>query len=129
MTTRTKRALLVTAASVVLVLVAVMLLQRQAQVTTGQPFDSATWIATGMDRTATRRLEMVDELLASGVLKGKTRDEVTALLGPPEPKSYFKGSGFDTMHHLGKEGLFPSPKFLALSFESDVLVEAQVMVD
>jgi hypothetical protein len=54
------------------------------------------------------RLCMVDDLMSSGELLGKTQGEVIELLGPPAPKGFPAGARASDIHyHLGPErGLF-----------------------
>jgi hypothetical protein len=50
------------------------------------PFESTTWKANSRNAGPAwpTRLRMADHLLSGGVLRGKTRAEVTSLLGPPD---------------------------------------------
>ncbi len=47
------------------------------------------------------RLAMVDSLIESRKLEGKTQDEILALLGPPTDTSYF--TDWDAVYWLGPE--------------------------
>ena len=70
-------------------------------------FDSAGWKAHPGSFDSTYRLSMVDSLLWSHDLKGMTREQVVALLGPPpvDGGGYF--SEWDLVYPLGPErGLF-----------------------
>jgi hypothetical protein len=80
-------------------------------------FDSAAWKISQSDGT---RLRMVDDLLKSHPLEGKSKEEVLALLGGPSDNSDVKQRFPDWhMHyHLG-----PSRQTLFFgAFDSDYLV-------
>lgn len=46
-------------------------------------------------------LTMADDLIESGMLRGKTRTEIVALLGPPTDTSYI--ATWDMVYYLGPE--------------------------
>jgi hypothetical protein len=68
------------------------------------PFDSAAWKARSRDDGVMwpTRLRMADDLMASGILKGKTRAEVRALLGEDDT-SLFDLSRGQISYLLGPE--------------------------
>jgi hypothetical protein len=68
------------------------------------------------------RLCMVDDLLRSGRLWGKTQEEVIELLGPPAPKGFpFGANECDVHYYLGPDrGLFRiDSEWLLLKFGED----------
>ena len=70
-------------------------------------FDSAEWKAHPGSFDSTYRLSMVDSLLWLHDLKGMTREQVTALLGPPPANGGGYFSEWDLVYPLGPErGLF-----------------------
>lgn len=72
-----------------------------------QAFEAAVWRkAPGNDWSPWPvRLTMVDDLLDSGALHGKTRQEIESLLGPRDDTDYFRS--WDLVYRLGPErGLF-----------------------
>ena len=61
----------------------------------GEPFDSNTWkqAQAGQDDASIEtRFQMAESVVASGLLLGKPRSEVIALLGNSPDSGYFKGS-------------------------------------
>jgi len=68
-------------------------------------FDSARWKAspsgTARGNEQPPRQQMVDDLLKSGVLSGKTRPEVDLLLGLADTTEYFRK--YDMVYVLGME--------------------------
>lgn len=61
----------------------------------GEPFDSNTWkqAQAGQDDASIEtRFQMAESVVASGLLLGKSRSEVIALLGNSPDSGYFKGS-------------------------------------
>lgn len=71
-------------------------------------FDSAVWQqGDNVKRSsATPRLRMIDGLISSGVLLGKTPNEIDLMLGKPTDTNYF--ADFDVVYWLGKERGFIS---------------------
>ena len=72
---------------------------------TGRAFDQAVWrdekqVVQGV------RLEMADRIMASKMLRGKTRAEVVEMLGEPPKTEYFKS--WDMVYWLGPERGFIS---------------------
>jgi hypothetical protein len=61
---------------------------------TPKSFESESWISDRSDTQQTRR-SMVEALVSSHVLIGKTRDEVVALLGPGHGSDHFDPLGID----------------------------------
>ena len=70
--------------------------------TSERKFDSAEWKKT-RDRNQSHhpRLFMADRLIADHTLDGKTREEVTELLGEPSHDGYFRS--YDLVYWLGPE--------------------------
>ncbi len=65
-------------------------------------FDSASWKASlTLNNSDALRQRMVDDLLKSGVVIGKNRDEIVQLLGAPPKTDYF--SNFDFVYWLEPE--------------------------
>ena len=67
-----------------------------------RPFDREAWIAADVDASHTRK-QMVEDLLHDHPLKGMTRTEVLALLGPAEQTD--KWEGYDLIYVLGPQGI------------------------
>jgi hypothetical protein len=85
------------------------------------PFDSATWKARTAD-DGTRwptRLRMADDLLASGVLAGKTRSQVTALLGRDDDSGDAVRSGLWFYLGPGRDAFGFDQETLAIRFGAD----------
>lgn len=95
-----------------------------------RPFEVAAWAQAGVDRDSAR-VEMVDDLLGSHRLSGATQAQVRQLLGPPEPKNYFKGLGFDETYRLGAgRGWFPGTAYLGVRYDAvGRFAEAKVLKD
>ena len=108
---------------------AVALLVVKCAVFPGRAFDAALW----SDKTQVEsgvRLGMADRLLADGVLIGRTRAEVVALLGEPPPTGYF--AEWDLVYWLGPERGFISidSEWLVARFGSDGrITEARLVRD
>jgi hypothetical protein len=66
-------------------------------------FDAAVWRAKAADAGDDwpTRLRMVDSLMDSRLLHGRTRPQVVELLGPPDDTS--KWREWDLVYHLGPE--------------------------
>lgn len=94
------------------------------------PFDAAAW----QNNPATfshdsMRLRMVDDLLASHPLVGRTRSQVVALLGEPDDVGWRNP---DMVYQLGLErGPFAiDSEWLQLHLDkSDVVLDARLMTD
>lgn len=65
------------------------------------PFEENTWRAADRLDASPSRVQMVDDLLAKNDFYGKTRSDVTALLGEPPDTGYF--SNWDMIYWLGPE--------------------------
>jgi len=99
------------------------------------PFDSAAWktslsVLGDMGDTAPIRLRMVDDLLRRQALVGKSREELTALLGTPPKTNYFQD--YQLVYWLGPERGFMSidSEWLAVRLGSDDRVsEARIVRD
>ena len=65
-------------------------------------FDREAWISANVDASHTRK-QMVKDLLQRHSLKGMTRAEVIALLGPAERTD--KWAGYDLVYVLGPHGI------------------------
>jgi hypothetical protein len=65
------------------------------------PFSRERWDAEPEDWRDETRERLADGLLAARMLIGKSRAEVTALLGEPPPPTYF--SEYDMVYWLGAE--------------------------
>ena len=93
-------------------------------------FDAVEWRSADPSRTNTRT-RMVDDLLRSGQLKGKSRAEVMALLGQPRPvPGYFERS--DLVYRVGPERGFISidSEWLVLQFDrSSNVVGVKIVTD
>lgn len=88
----------------------------------GRAFDAALWQDDARTRSGIR-LRMADRLLAEGTLVGRTRAEVVAMLGEPQPTAYF--ADWDLVYWLGPErGLFRiDSEWLVLRSGSDGRVD------
>ena len=89
-----------------------------------RPFDPAAWRAsTPPDRAADdARLYMVEDLITSRALMGRTRAEVLALLGPARPTRYFRH--YQLVYWVGPERRFLARdgldyRWLAIHFDFD----------
>lgn len=84
-------------------------------------FDAAGWRAAVEDGWSDWpvRLTMADDLVASGTLRERTRDEVEALLGPPTETPKF--ATWDMIYYLGPERslLRIDSEWLVLKFGAD----------
>lgn len=68
-------------------------------------FEPGLWkSAPRLDSPESVRLRMVDSLLSSSLLSGRTRSEVESLIGPPDTTTYFRE--FDMVYQLGPERSF-----------------------
>jgi hypothetical protein len=66
------------------------------------PFDSGVWKANPSECShASVRLRMVDDLLRTEHLQGRSREEVVDLLGEPDDTEYFRD--YDMVYRLGLE--------------------------
>jgi hypothetical protein len=84
----------------------------------GEPliaFDSRGWIAAGEPGPGpgSVRQRMVDDLLGSHLRVGMTREEVVALIGPPDDTPYFRD--YDMVYYLALER--PEKSFLGIDRE------------
>ncbi|UNL86825.1 hypothetical protein [Priestia koreensis] len=70
------------------------------------------------------RVDMVDNLLEEVTLKGKTKSEITTLLGKQDPKAYFK-KPTNLVYYLGDErGIFSiDSEWLIISFSDKGIVD------
>lgn len=76
------------------------------------PFESARWIATPAEFShESIRQRMVDDLLRSHPLVGRSRAEVESLIGPPDVTAYFRE--YDMVYMLGQQ----RNSFLAIDSE------------
>lgn len=91
-------------------------------------FESSVW-KEAKEKNGAIRVWMVDDLLSRHTLVGKTREEITAMLGAPTKTDAF--SGFDAIYWLGPERGFISidSEWLGIRFKDDVAVEAQILRD
>lgn len=64
-------------------------------------FHSEDWKAVDRNELGYPRLHMVDHLISSEQLGGKSKQEVISMLGPPTDTSYF--SDWDAVYWLGPE--------------------------
>jgi hypothetical protein len=90
-------------------------------------FDAAGWAAAaaGSDQT---RYRMHKDLLRRHSLVGMTRDEVTALLGPPTRTTYFRE--WDLVYVMGPEpGFGVDQVWLVLHLADERVVEHRVVTD
>jgi hypothetical protein len=88
-------------------------------------FSSAEWKSPAADGV---RLSMLDPLLWTHRLRGMSREQVLALLGPPDPTGYFRE--WDYVYWLGDErGLFRiDSEWLVLRFGKDDRVSEWAVV-
>jgi hypothetical protein len=95
-------------------------------------FDAALWKADVFDKKMKKyvfdsrwppRLCMVDDLMASSCLLGKSKGQVTELLGPPDSTTHFgppdETTPFQFEYHLGPERGFIRIDSEALGIEFD----------
>ena len=95
----------------------------------GEPFDGSKWNDEARMRD-NGRSRMVDRLLARRSLRGKTKNEVLALLGIPRATEYFRD--WDLVYWLGSERGFISidSEWLVLKFNSEGRVsDAKIVTD
>jgi outer membrane protein assembly factor BamE (lipoprotein component of BamABCDE complex) len=76
-----------------------------------------------------QRLYMVDDLMSRFQLEGKTQQEITDLIGKPQPTSYFHE--YEYVYWLGPERGFISidSEWLCLKFKNGVVSEARILRD
>ena len=67
----------------------------------GRVFDAEQWQVNASQRGTKVRLAMADRIVARKTLKGKTRTQVTDMLGKPPTTDYF--SDWDLVYWLGPE--------------------------
>ena len=90
-------------------------------------FDTTGWVAAVDDSDKTR-YRMHRDLLRRHPLVGMTRDEVTALLGPPTRTNYFRE--WDMVYPMGPEpGFGVDLAWLVLRLADDRVVEHRVVTD
>jgi outer membrane protein assembly factor BamE (lipoprotein component of BamABCDE complex) len=107
-------------AAPLLLLVAVIALDRPTERLPRISFDSATWKRSVTENTQEPvRLQMVDDLLHQHQLRGMTREEVVSLLGTPPKTDYFRD--YDFVYWLGPERSYISidSEWLAIKFGED----------
>jgi hypothetical protein len=98
-------------------------------------FDSAAWKAAGDERDTSStgpRRNMVDDLLASRVLIGKTRAEVEDLLGPGLVRGMNDGEPGAIRYVVGDAGGFqvtPDPDVLVVRFGPDGRVSIALLTN
>ena len=95
----------------------------------GEPFDGSKWNDEARMRD-NGRSRMADRLLARRSLRGKTKNEVLALLGIPRATEYFRD--WDLVYWLGSERGFISidSEWLVLKFNSEGRVsDAKIVTD
>lgn len=85
---------------VLLVAASIVLAVVKLAVYPGRDFDPILWSDTAQIESGVR-LGMADRLLSDGVLVGRTRAEVVAMLGEPPPTGYF--AEWDLVYWLGPE--------------------------
>jgi hypothetical protein len=87
-------------------------------------FDAERWRSVD-GRTSPERLTMIDDLVESKLLIGKTVAEVQEMLGQAEPVNYFENAGYDIMYVVGEgRGLLPGPEYLAIDISSAGTVQS-----
>lgn len=93
-----------------------------------EAFDSRKWIEADRSNTNVRQ-RMVDDLLKTHSLVGKSRTEIEALLGPPTEDS--PRGNFDLIYWLGPERGFIQidSEWLLIRFENDRVIEVKVRTD
>ena len=87
-------------------------------------FDTTAWKQNAdIDSEWTARLAMVNDLVASGVLTGKTKAQVLELLGPETVTA--KHKGWDLVYWLGPERGFIriDSEWLVVRFKGDGLTD------
>jgi hypothetical protein len=92
-------------------------------------FDHDRWVSDESGETDVR-LSMIDHLVRSGRLDGKSRKDVLSLLGPPTDTNYF--ADWHLVYRLGwQRGLFRiDSEWLVIRFgASDTVSEYEVVVD
>ena len=94
-------------------------------------FDSASWKNEQLLNNSENpiRIRMVDDLLKKYELVGMSRNQVSELLGIPEPTRYF--SEYDYVYWLGPERSFISidSEWLGVKFKNDTVVEVEILRD
>jgi hypothetical protein len=92
-------------------------------------FDSVEWKNSLSDKTNRVRLQMVDDLLASGRLIGLTRAEVIATLGVPPQTNYFRE--YDFVYWLGLQRGFAGidSEWLVIKLDDDGRVREAKLVN
>lgn len=92
------------------------------------PFREAWWNTGQWDDPFHKRHRIADQLVRHRTLEGKTREEVTALLGPVAETTYF--SDRDMVYHLGSERgwLKIDSEWLVLKLDESGVVEDSKIV-
>ncbi len=92
-----------------------------------KPFDREIWASA--DYSSGKRNQMVDEILRTRMLIGKSRTEVVALLGEPPATDYF--SEWDLVYVLGPERELMSidSEWLVLRLKDNHVDEARLVRD
>ena len=93
-----------------------------------EPFDSVAWKSSQQFHNESR-IRMVDNLLARHKLKGKSEEDIIALLGKPHETEHF--SGWDMAYWLGpKRGFLPiDSEWLVLNFSNQAVSEFAIVTD
>ncbi len=91
-------------------------------------FNSDEW-KNSSSIEAGSRIKMIDSLLKSHQLIGKTKPEIDSLLGPPTNTGHFRE--YDYVYWLGPErGTFSiDSEWLAIRFKDNTVTEAKVVSD
>ena len=88
-------------------------------------FDRDDWFEHPRDRR-----EMVDDLMASGILDNKSHAEIEAFLGTASNVSYWKTEDCDVLYNLGYErSCSLDDEWLLLCFENDRVVDYSLHTD
>lgn len=91
-------------------------------------FNSKEWKSHLNDRNPLK-INMVDDLLKSQNLIGKSRDEIIELLGKPEQVAYF--NDYEFVYWLGPERSLMSidSEWLGIKFEDNKVTQADILRD
>ena len=96
----------------------------------GRVFDAEQWQVNASQRGAKVRLAMADRIVARKMLSGKTRTQVTEILGKPPATDY--RSDWDLVYWLGPERGFlgiDSEWLVVKLDQNDVVADVKIVRD
>lgn len=92
-------------------------------------FESSVWKSTVPGTRDETRLFMVDDLLATHTLVGRSRADIVNLLGEPDSTPYFRH--YDMVYYLGRErrAFGIDSEWLVLKLSAGRVSEARLVTD